>query len=49
MKQGAQKIVLDLRDTAGGSLTEAVAVATEAAAKATQQEDDENDDKYKSN
>jgi carboxyl-terminal processing protease len=26
-KQGAQKIVLDLRDTAGGSLTEAVAVA----------------------
>ena len=26
MKQGAQKIVLDLRDTAGGSLTEAVAV-----------------------
>ena len=27
MKQGAQKIVLDLRDTAGGSLTEAVAVA----------------------
>lgn len=27
MKQGAQKIVLDVRDTAGGSLTEAVAVA----------------------
>jgi carboxyl-terminal processing protease len=27
IKQGAQKIVLDLRDTAGGSLTEAVAVA----------------------
>ena len=27
MKQGAQKIVLDLRDTAGGSLTEAVTVA----------------------
>ena len=27
MKQGAQKIVLDLRDTAGGSLNEAVAVA----------------------
>jgi len=27
MKQGAQKIVIDLRDTAGGSLTEAVAVA----------------------
>src|SRR6476619_1769980 len=27
MKQGAQKIVLDLRDTAGGSLTEAVSVA----------------------
>ena len=27
VKQGAQKIVLDLRDTAGGSLTEAVAVA----------------------
>src|SRR5215510_9362028 len=26
-KQGAQKIVLDMRDTAGGSLTEAVAVA----------------------
>src|SRR6185503_1510409 len=26
MKQGAQKIVLDLRDTAGGSLAEAVAV-----------------------
>jgi carboxyl-terminal processing protease len=26
-KQGAQKIVVDLRDTAGGSLTEAVAVA----------------------
>jgi carboxyl-terminal processing protease len=27
MKQGAQKVVIDLRDTAGGSLTEAVAVA----------------------
>ena len=27
MKQGVQKIVLDLRDTAGGSLAEAVAVA----------------------
>src|SRR5215204_2087895 len=27
VKQGAQKIVLDLRDTAGGSLTEAVALA----------------------
>ena len=27
MKQGAQKIVIDLRDTAGGLLTEAVAVA----------------------
>ena len=27
MKQGAQKIVLDVRDTAGGSLIEAVAVA----------------------
>ena len=27
VKQGAQKIVLDLRDTAGGSLNEAVAVA----------------------
>jgi carboxyl-terminal processing protease len=27
VKQGAQKIVVDLRDTAGGSLTEAVAVA----------------------
>jgi carboxyl-terminal processing protease len=27
MKQGAQKIVIDLRDTAGGSLAEAVAVA----------------------
>jgi carboxyl-terminal processing protease len=27
LKQGAQKIVVDLRDTAGGSLTEAVAVA----------------------
>lgn len=27
IKQGAQKIVLDLRDTAGGSLNEAVAVA----------------------
>ena len=27
LKQGAQKIVLDLRDTAGGSLNEAVAVA----------------------
>jgi carboxyl-terminal processing protease len=27
MKQGAQKIVIDMRDTAGGSLTEAVAVA----------------------
>jgi carboxyl-terminal processing protease len=27
MKQGAQKIVLDLRDTAGGSINEAVAVA----------------------
>ena len=27
MKQGAQKIVIDLRDTAGGSLPEAVAVA----------------------
>ena len=27
IKQGAQKIVIDLRDTAGGSLTEAVAVA----------------------
>ena len=27
IKQGAQKIVLDVRDTAGGSLTEAVAVA----------------------
>src|SRR5215216_4597809 len=27
MKQGAQKIVLDVRDTAGGSLTDAVAVA----------------------
>ena len=27
MKQGAQKIVLDLRDTAGGSLNEAIAVA----------------------
>jgi carboxyl-terminal processing protease len=27
MKQGAQKIVIDLRDTAGGSLTEAVTVA----------------------
>ena len=27
LKQGAQKIVLDVRDTAGGSLTEAVAVA----------------------
>jgi len=26
LKQGAQKIVIDLRDTAGGSLTEAVAV-----------------------
>ncbi len=26
-KQGAQKIVIDMRDTAGGSLTEAVAVA----------------------
>lgn len=27
MKQGVQKVVLDLRDTAGGSITEAVAVA----------------------
>jgi carboxyl-terminal processing protease len=27
VKQGAQKIVVDVRDTAGGSLTEAVAVA----------------------
>jgi len=27
LKQGAQKVVIDLRDTAGGSLTEAVAVA----------------------
>jgi carboxyl-terminal processing protease len=27
VKQGAQKIVIDVRDTAGGSLTEAVAVA----------------------
>ena len=27
VKQGAQKIVIDLRDTAGGSLTEAVSVA----------------------
>src|SRR6185369_2716220 len=27
LKQGAQKIVIDMRDTAGGSLTEAVAVA----------------------
>jgi len=27
LKQGAQKIVVDLRGTAGGSLTEAVAVA----------------------
>lgn len=27
VKQGAQKVVVDLRDTAGGSLTEAVAVA----------------------
>jgi carboxyl-terminal processing protease len=27
VKQGAQKVVIDLRDTAGGSLTEAVAVA----------------------
>jgi carboxyl-terminal processing protease len=27
MKQGAQKIVIDVRDTAGGSLTEAVTVA----------------------
>ena len=27
VKQGAQKIVVDLRDTAGGSITEAVAVA----------------------
>ncbi len=27
IKQGAQKVVVDLRDTAGGSLTEAVAVA----------------------
>jgi carboxyl-terminal processing protease len=27
LKQGAQKIVIDIRDTAGGSLTEAVAVA----------------------
>ena len=27
VKQGAQKIVIDMRDTAGGSLTEAVAVA----------------------
>src|SRR5215210_3706811 len=27
VKQGAQKIVIDLRDTAGGSLTDAVAVA----------------------
>jgi len=27
MKQGAQKIVIDVRDTAGGSLSEAVAVA----------------------
>lgn len=27
VKQGAQKVVLDLRDTAGGSLTEAVTVA----------------------
>jgi carboxyl-terminal processing protease len=27
MKQGAQKIVVDLRDTAGGSINEAVAVA----------------------
>jgi carboxyl-terminal processing protease len=27
LKQGAQKIVIDLRDTAGGSLTEAVTVA----------------------
>ncbi|PWT94669.1 MAG: hypothetical protein C5B55_02360 [Blastocatellia bacterium] len=27
MKQGAQKIVIDMRDTAGGSLTEAVTVA----------------------
>jgi len=28
LKQGAQKIVLDMRDTAGGSLNEAVAVAS---------------------
>jgi carboxyl-terminal processing protease len=27
MKQGAQKVIIDLRDTAGGSLTEAVTVA----------------------
>jgi carboxyl-terminal processing protease len=27
IKQGAQKVVIDLRDTAGGSLTEAVTVA----------------------
>jgi carboxyl-terminal processing protease len=27
LKQGAQKLVLDLRDTAGGSLTEGIAVA----------------------
>jgi len=27
VKQGAQKVVIDIRDTAGGSLTEAVAVA----------------------
>ena len=27
VKQGAQKVVIDMRDTAGGSLTEAVAVA----------------------
>ena len=27
IKQGAQKIVIDLRDTAGGSINEAVAVA----------------------
>src|SRR3982751_6390509 len=27
LKQGAQKVVIDIRDTAGGSLTEAVAVA----------------------
>ena len=27
LKQGAQKIVVDMRDTAGGSLSEAVAVA----------------------